>query len=177
MASMASPSSGISSEPLSSTNRSICRSNRGLSAKPTRARFSSALRSMREARDGSSWFLAGSATSFPRLAERGQPAVDLGQVERLGFFRVVLGPVLDRGVALVPHTDRVVLPGVTRHHLLQRDLVFPAGPEDVRVADLPAGLLHVPEPDRQFVPGLVKVHERVAVLLLPRLEHVQVVAV
>jgi len=37
--------------------------------------------------------LAGSATSFPRLAERGQPAVDLGQVERLGFFRVVLGPI------------------------------------------------------------------------------------
>src|SRR3974390_3747559 len=128
MASMASPSSGISPEPLSSTNRSICRSNRGLSAKPTRARFSSALRSMRAAGDGSSWFLAGSATSFP-LAKRGQPAVDLGQVERLGFSRVVLGPVLDRRVALVPHADRVVLPGGTRPHLLPRGLVFPAGPE------------------------------------------------
>src|SRR5512142_1785108 len=116
MASMASPSSGISSAPLSSTNRSTCRSNRGLSAKPTRARFSSALRSMTEARDGSSWFLAGGATSFTGLAERGQLAVDLGQVERLGFFRVVLGPVVDRGVVLVPHADRVVLPGVTRHH-------------------------------------------------------------
>jgi hypothetical protein len=103
---MASPSSGISSEPLSSTNRSICRSNRGLSAKPTRARFSSALRSMREARDGSSWFLAGSATSFPRLAKRGQPAVDLGQVERLGRERarpeIAVIRVLEKRLGALP---------------------------------------------------------------------------
>src|SRR5258708_13289713 len=146
MASMASPSSGISSEPLSSTNRSICRSNRGLSAKPTRARFSSALRSMREARDGSSWFLAGSATSFPRLAKRGQPAVDLGLVERLGFFRVVLGPVLDRRGALVPHADRVVLPGVTRHHLLPPAPVSPPGPTGVRIPHLPPPPPHPTDP-------------------------------
>jgi hypothetical protein len=44
--------------------------------------------------------------SFLRLAERGQFAVDLGHVERLGFFGVVLGPVLDRSVAFVCHADR-----------------------------------------------------------------------
>src|SRR5450759_669255 len=100
-------------------NCSRCRSNRGLSAKSTSARFSSALRSMREASDGSPppWFMARGATSLLRLAERGQLAVDLGQVERLGFFGVVLTPVLDRRVAFVCHADRVVLAPVSYTHL------------------------------------------------------------
>src|SRR5256885_16708503 len=106
-------------------NRSRCRSNRGLSAKPTKARFSSALRSMREASDGSPppWFMARGATSLLRLAERGQLAVDLGQVERLGFFGVVLAPVLHRGVAFIRHADRAVLAPVARARLLPPSLV------------------------------------------------------
>src|SRR5712692_8475541 len=107
-------------------NCSRCRSNRGLSAQSTRARFSSALRSMREASDGSPppWFMARGATSLLCLAERGQLAVDLGQVERLGFFGVVLAPVLQRGIALVRHADRVVLVPVARERLLQRAVVL-----------------------------------------------------
>src|SRR6266581_419077 len=164
----------------SSMNCSRYRSNRGLSAKSTRVRFSSALRSMREASDGSPppWFMARGATSLLRPAERGQLAVDLGQVERLGFFGVVLAPVLHRGVAFVRHADRVVLAPVARERLLQRDLVLPACPEVIGVADLADVSCHgITQPDRLFVAGLVEVHERVAVLFLPRLEHVQVVAV
>src|SRR5882757_5593778 len=116
-------------------NCSRCRSNRGLSAKSTRVRFSSALRSTREASGGSPppWFMARGATSLLCLAELGQLAVDLGQVERLG---VVLAPVLHRGVAFVRHADRVVLAPVARERLLQRDLVLPACPEVIGVADL-----------------------------------------
>src|SRR5712691_5242347 len=119
-----------------SMNCSRCRSNRGLSAKSTRARFSSALRSMREASGGSPppRFMARGATSLLRLAERGQLAVDLGQVERLGFFGVVLAPVFHRGVAVVRHADRVDLAPVAQERLLQRDLVPPACPEVVGVA-------------------------------------------
>src|SRR5437762_2139468 len=114
-------------------NRSRCRSHRGLTAKSTSARFSSALRSMRAASDGSwsSWLTARSATSLLRLAERGQFAIDLGHVERLGLAGVVLGPVLHRRVALVCHAGRVVLVRVARQGLLQDDLVLPAGPEVV----------------------------------------------
>src|SRR5215831_16113363 len=102
-------------------NCSRCRSNRGLSAKSTRVRFSSALRSMREASDGSPppWFTVRSAMSLLRLSERGQLAVDLGQVERLGFFGLVLAPVLHRTVASVHHADRVVLARVAWERLLQ----------------------------------------------------------
>src|SRR5258708_9988710 len=123
MTPIASPSlSSLKGSAASSMNCSRCRSNRGLSAKSTRARFSSALRSMREASDGSPppWFMARGATSlFRLLAERGQLAVDLGQVERFGFFGVAFGPVLDPGVAFVRHADRVVLAPVARHYLLQ----------------------------------------------------------
>src|SRR5260370_589928 len=135
---------------------------------------------MREASDGSPlpWFMARGATSLFRLAERGQLAVDLGQVERLGFFGVVLAPVLHRGAAFVRHADRVVLAPVARERLLQRDLVLPACPEVIGVADLAGVACHgITQPDRLFVAGLVEVHEPVAVLFLPRLEHVQVVAV
>src|SRR5438477_5535240 len=119
-------------------NCSRCRWSRGLSAKSTRACFSSALRSMREASDGSypPRLMARCASSLLRLAERGQLAVDLGQVERLGFFGVALGPVLDRGVAFVRHADRVVLAPVTRERLFQCDLMLPAGAEVIGVADL-----------------------------------------
>src|SRR6266516_4624749 len=72
----------------SSMNFSRCRSNRGLSAKSTSARFSSALRSMREASDGSPppWFMARSPlhSSTPPSAASGQ-------------WRTLLGPEdLDR---------------------------------------------------------------------------------
>ena len=80
-------------------------------------------------------------------AECGQLAVDLGQAERLWFFRVVLGPVLDRGVAAPRHADGVVLAGVARDRLLQRDLVFPVGSEVVGVTDLPAWREDVADPD------------------------------
>ena len=73
MASIASSSISTSWGPaLSSMNRSRCRSIRGLSAKPTKARFSSALRSMSEASDRSSppWFMARGATSLLRPARR-----------------------------------------------------------------------------------------------------------
>ena len=49
-----------------------------------------------------------SATSLLRPTERSQLAVDLGQVERLGFFGVVLAPVLHGEIAVVRHGDRVV---------------------------------------------------------------------
>src|SRR6266568_1979568 len=175
MTPIASPS--LSSWPgsaASSMNCSRCRSNRGLSAKSTRVRFSSALRSMREASDGSPppWFMAPGATSLPRLAERGQLAVDLGQVERLGFFGVVLAPVLHRGVAFIRHADRVVLAPVARERLLQRDLVLPACPDGIGVADLPGVACHGIAPSaRVFVAGRVEVPERVAVAFLPLLEH------
>src|SRR5215467_3427008 len=174
------PLSSCQGSVASSMNCSSCRSNRGLSAKSTRARFSSALRSMREASDGAPVlrFMARGAMSFLRPAERGQLAVDLGQVERLRFFGVVLAPVLHRGVAFVGHADRVVLAPVARERLLQRDLVLPACPEVVGVADLAGVACHgIAQPDRLFVAGPVEVHERVAVLFLPRLEHVQVVAI
>src|SRR6266487_225015 len=153
-------------------NCSRCRSHRGLSAKSTSARFSSAPRSMREASDGSrsSWLTARSATSLLRLTECGQFAIDLGHVERLGLAGVVLGPVLHRRVALVCHADRVVLARVARNSLLQEHLMLPAGPKVVRVADLPAGHQRIPHLDRAFVRSPFQVHERVAVLLLPRLE-------
>jgi hypothetical protein len=70
-ASTASSSISTSSGPaLSSMNRSRCRFNRGLSAKSTKARFSSALRSMRQASDRSSppWFMTRRATSLLRPA-------------------------------------------------------------------------------------------------------------
>src|SRR5229473_4254987 len=158
MTPIASPSlSSLKGSAASSMNCSRCRSNRGLSAKSTRARFSSALRSMREASDGSPppWFMARGATSLFRLAERGQLAVDLGQVERLGFFGVVPAPVLHRGVAVVRHADRVVLTPVALEGLLQRDLVLPACPEVIGVADL-AGVAcqGITQPDRLFVAGL-----------------------
>src|ERR1022692_1789461 len=47
-------------------------------------------------------------------AELGELAVDLGEVERLGFLRVLLGWVLARGVALVRHANRVRLVRVSR---------------------------------------------------------------
>src|SRR5215813_7473356 len=177
----ASPSlSSCQGSVASSMNCSSCRSNRGLSAKSTKARFSSALRAMREASDGSPppRFIARGSTSLPRPTERGQLAVDLGQVERLGFLRVVLTPVLHRTVAFVHHADRVVLARVAWERLLQRDLVPPARPEVVGIADLAGVACHgIAQPDRLFVAGPVEVHERVAVLLLPCPEHVQVVAV
>jgi hypothetical protein len=49
-------------------------------------------------------------------AELGELTVDLGEAERLGFLRVLLGWVLDRGVALVRHADRVRLVWVEREH-------------------------------------------------------------
>src|SRR5258708_10552212 len=106
-------------------NCSRCRSNRGLSAKATRVRFSSALRSTREASDGSPppWFMARGATSLLRLAERGQLAVDLGPVERLGIFGVVLAPLLHRGGSFVRHADPVNLAPGPRERPLQRDIV------------------------------------------------------
>ena len=61
--------------------------------------------------------------------------------------------------------------------LLQRNLVLPLGPEVIGVRDLPARRHGIPDLDRVFVPGLLQAHERVAVLLLPYLEQVQVVAV
>src|SRR5262249_51799374 len=124
------PLSSCHGSGASSRNSSTCRSNRGLSAKSTKARFSSALRAMREASDGSPppRFIARGSTSLPRPTERGQLAVDLGQVERLGFLRVVLTPVLHRTVAFVHHADRVVLARAARERLLQRDLVPPARP-------------------------------------------------
>src|SRR5215471_17318568 len=156
-------------------NCSSCRSHRGLSAKSTSARFSSAPRSMREASDSSrlSWLTARSATSLFRLTECGQFAIDLGHVERLGLAGVVLRPVLHRRIALVCRAGRVVLARVAHKSLLQDYLVLPAGPKVVRVADLPAGRQHIPHPDRAFVRSPFQVHEWVAVLLLPRLEHVQ----
>ena len=101
---------------------------------------------MREAGDGSPppWFMARGATSLLRLAERGQIAVDLGQVERLGFLGVVLGPVFDRGVALVRHADRVQLVRVEYEGILRGDLVLSACLEVVLVPDLdlgPAGVM------------------------------------
>jgi hypothetical protein len=42
-------------------------------------------------------------------AEPGELTVDFGEAERLGFPRVLLGWVLDRGVALVRHAGRVQL--------------------------------------------------------------------
>src|SRR5215472_11885410 len=181
MTPIASPSlSSCQGSVASSMNCSSCRPNHGLSAKSTRARFSSAPRSMRRASDGSasSWFTARGATSLPRSAERGQLAVDLGQVERLGFFRAVLTPVLHRGVTLVHHADRVALARDARERLLQRDLVLPACPEVTGIADLAGVARHdIAQPDRLFVAGPIKVHERVAVPLPPRLEHVPMVAV
>src|SRR5258707_15713369 len=105
-----------------------CRSRRGVRGRWAGAGFSSALRWMREASDGSPppWFMARGATSlFRRLAERGQLAVDLGPVERFGFFGVVFRPGLDRGVAFVRHPDRAVLAPVALHFLLHRDLGLP----------------------------------------------------
>ena len=87
-----------------------------------------------------------------------------------GFFGVVLGPVLDRRIAAPRHADGIVLAGVARERPLQRDLVFPVGSEVVGVADLPARLQDVPDPDRVFVRGPLQARECVGVLLLPRLE-------
>src|SRR5258708_14402548 len=181
MTPIASPSlSSWQGSAASSMNCSRCRSNRGLSAKSTRARFSSALRSMREASGGSPppWFMALGDNYLLRLDGRGKLAIDLGQVERLTFFGVILAPVLHRGVAFVRDADRVVPAPVARERLLQRDLVLPACPEVIGVADLAGVACHgIAQPDRLFVAGLAEVHERVTVLFLPRLEHVQVVAV
>src|SRR6266571_4783416 len=69
-------------------------------------------------------------------AELGELAVDFGEVERLGFLRVLLGWVLDRGVALVRHAGWVRLVRVEREGLLRRDLVLPACPEVVLVPNL-----------------------------------------
>src|SRR5216684_5217898 len=102
--------------------------------------------------------------------QRGQPAVDLAEVERLRFGGVILGPVLNRGVAAELHADRVVLAMVTRERPLQRDLVLPAGPEVVGVCDLPGWRHGILYPDRVFVPRPLQVHERVTVPFLPHLE-------
>src|SRR5260370_8150807 len=99
---------------------------------------------MREASDGSllPWFMARGATSLFRLAERGQLAVDLGQVERLGFFGVVLAPVLHRGVAFVRHADRGVLAPVARERLPPRDFAPPPCPALLPPTPLPLLPLH-----------------------------------
>src|SRR5260370_38376565 len=85
-------------------------------------------------------FLAGLRSSRScSSAEPGELAVDVGEAERGGFLRVLFGRVLDWGVALVRHADRVHLVRGEREGLLPHDLVLPASPEAVLVPTLDPG--------------------------------------
>src|SRR5260370_23091328 len=110
-------------------------------------------------------------------AELGELTVDLGEAERLGFLRVLLGWVLDRGVALVRHADRVRLVWVEHEGLLRRDLVLPACPDVVLVPDLdpaPAGATY---PDATLVGRVFQGKGRVAVFSSSHLESLHVAPV
>src|SRR5712691_9950812 len=110
-------------------------------------------------------------------AELGELTVDFNGAERLGFLRVLLGWVLDRGVAPVRHADRVRLVRVEHEGRLRRDLVLPACPEVVLVPDLDPGPAGVTYPDTILVGRVLQGEERVAVRSSSYPEGVQVVAV
>jgi hypothetical protein len=110
-------------------------------------------------------------------AELGELTVDLGEAERLGFLRVLLGWVLDRGIAVVRHAGWVRLVRAEHEGLLRRDLMLPACPEVVLVPDLDPGPAGVAYPDAILVGRAFQGEGRVAVGSSSHLECVQVVTV